>query len=52
MRQRLSEPERERRLEEAVQRFMQDVIALGYAPEELQARLQREFLALVPRKTA
>ena len=52
VRQRLSEPERERRLEEAVQRFMQDVIALGYAPEELQARLQREFLALVPRKTA
>ncbi|MEG3791610.1 GntR family transcriptional regulator [Lysobacter sp. CCNWLW3] len=52
VRQRLSESERERRLEDAVQRFMQDVIALGYAPEELQARLQREFLALVPRKTA
>lgn len=51
-RQRLSDSERERRLGEAIQRFLHDVIALDYPPDEVQARLHREFLVLVPRKRA
>jgi GntR family transcriptional regulator len=51
-RRRLSDAERERRLGEAIQRFLHDVIALDYTPDEVQARLHREFVALVPRKTA
>lgn len=51
-RQRLSDAERERRLDEAIQRFLHDVIALDYPPDEVQARLHHEFRLLVPRKTA
>ena len=40
-RQRLSDAERERRLDEAIQRFLHDVIALDYPPDEVQARLQQ-----------
>ena len=48
-------PERRRtsrRLDEAIQRFLHDVIALDFAPDEVQARLHHEFLALAPRKSA
>ena len=51
-RQRLSDAERDRRLDEAVQRFLQDVIALDFSPHELQSRLRLAFLALAPRKRA
>ncbi|MEO5565339.1 MAG: GntR family transcriptional regulator [Luteimonas sp.] len=51
-RQRLSEGERERRLDEAVHRFLHDVIALDFAPSNVLARLEHEFLALAPRKSA
>ena len=51
-RQRLSDTERSRRLDEAIQRFLHDVIALDFAPDEVQARLIHEFLALAPRKSA
>ncbi len=51
-RQRLSDAERERRLDEAVSRFINDVVPLGYAPEQVQARVEHEFRQIVPRKTA
>jgi GntR family transcriptional regulator len=51
-RQRLSDSERERRLDEAIGRFINDVIVLDYPPREVQARLDREFRALAPKKTA
>jgi GntR family transcriptional regulator len=51
-RQRLSDAERARRLDEALQRFLQDVIVLDFTPDELQARLRLEFLALAPRRRA
>jgi GntR family transcriptional regulator len=51
-RQRLSDAERSRRLDEAIQRFLHDVIQLDFAPDEVQARLIHEFLALAPRKSA
>ena len=51
-RQRLSEAERERRLDEAVQRFVQDVLPLDYTPRQLQDRLATEFRALQPRRSA
>ena len=51
-RQRLSDAERDRRLDDAIQRFLHDVIALDFAPDEVQARLHHEFLALAPRKSA
>ena len=51
-RQRLSDEERERRLDDAVGRFVSDVVPLGFAPDEVQARLAREFQQLVPRKRA
>ena len=51
-RQRLSDAERSRRLDDAIQRFLHDVIALDFPPDEVQARLHREFLALAPRKSA
>ena len=51
-RQRLSDAERERRLDDAIGRFLNDVIALDFPPDEVQARLGLEFLALAPRKTA
>jgi GntR family transcriptional regulator len=51
-RQRLSDAERVRRLDDAIQRFLNDVIALDFAPDEVQAHLHLEFLALAPRKSA
>lgn len=51
-RQRLSDAERERRLDDAVGRFINDVVPLGFAPEEVEARVAHEFRLLVPRKTA
>ena len=51
-RQRLSEAERTRRLDDAIQRFLNDVVVLGFAPTELQERLQHAFQALAPRKRA
>ncbi|MCY7353737.1 MAG: hypothetical protein LH470_01385 [Lysobacter sp.] len=51
-RQRLSEGERERRLDDAIGRFLNDVVALDFPPDEVQARLHLEFLALAPRKSA
>ncbi|TFI57824.1 GntR family transcriptional regulator [Sphingomonas parva] len=51
-RQRLSDEERERRLEEAMSRFINDVIALGYALPEASDRLEAEIEALMPRKRA
>ena len=51
-RQRLSDGERERRLDEAIQHFMHDVIALDFAADDVLARVEHEFLALAPRKSA
>ncbi len=51
-RQRLSEAERDRRLDEAVHRFINDVIALGCPLIEAQDRLAAEVDLLMPRKIA
>lgn len=51
-RQRLSDAERERRFDEAVQRFVNDVVPLDATIEEVHARMDAEFRALAPRKTA
>lgn len=51
-RQRLSEGERERRLDDAVGRFINDVIPLDYPPGEVQARVAHAFQQLAPRKIA
>jgi len=51
-RQRLSDAERERRLDEAIQRLLQDVVALGFDADEVIERLRIELLALRPRKSA
>ncbi|HEY9144669.1 MAG: GntR family transcriptional regulator [Pseudomonadota bacterium] len=51
-RQRLSDAERERRFDEAVQRFVNDVVALDIPAADVQARLQLELRALRPRKRA
>lgn len=51
-RQRLSEAERERRFDEAVQRFVNDVVPLDATLEEVHERMDAEFRALAPRKTA
>ena len=51
-RQRLSEAERERRLDDAIGRFVNDVIPLGFPPDEVQARVAEEFRQLSPRKIA
>ena len=51
-RQRLSDAERDRRLDDAVGRFVNDVIPLGFAADEVQARVADAFELLVPRKTA
>lgn len=51
-RQRLSDAERGRRLDDAVGRFVNDVIPLGFPPDEVEARVAHEFQQLVPRKTA
>ncbi len=51
-RQRLSDAERERRMDEAVQGFVHEVIALDYPPQRAIERLQEELRVLIPRKTA
>ncbi|MCR6702995.1 MAG: GntR family transcriptional regulator [Dokdonella sp.] len=51
-RQRLSDAERARRLDEAVDRFVHEVVPLDYPPATIQARLLRALGALVPRKRA
>ena len=51
-RQRLSDTERERRLDEAIGRFVNDVIPLDFPPDEVQARIASEFQQLAPRKIA
>lgn len=51
-RQRLSDAERERRLDDAIGRFVNDVIPLGFPPEDVQARIECEFQQWLPRKTA
>jgi GntR family transcriptional regulator len=51
-RQRLSDGERARRLDDAVQRFVGDVVGLGYANGELVQRVADELDQCLPRKTA
>lgn len=51
-RQRLSNAERRRRLDDAVGRFVNDVVPLGFPPDEVQARIALAFDQLAPRKTA
>jgi len=51
-RRRLSDDERERRLDDAVQRFLHDVVVLDFSPDEVQARLHHAFLSLAPRRRA
>lgn len=51
-RQRLSDAERERRLDDAIGRFVNDVIPLGFPSDDVEARVAREFQQLVPRKIA
>ncbi len=52
LRQRLSDAERERRFDDAVQRFVHDVVPLNVTVDEVQARMAAEFDALMPRKIA
>ena len=51
-RQRLSNAERERRLDEAVQRLVHEAIALNIDGEDVLARVTAEFQALEIRKSA
>jgi GntR family transcriptional regulator len=51
-RQRLNDTERDRRLDEAIQRFVHEVAALDYPPDEALAKLDRELRVLAPKKTA
>jgi GntR family transcriptional regulator len=51
-RQRLSDDERERRLRDAIDRFINEMIALGYPLDEAQARLGEAAAGLLPRKRA
>lgn len=51
-RQRLSREERERRMDEAVQGFVHEVVALDYPPDRAIAKLERELRVLNARKTA
>lgn len=51
-RQRLSDAERERRLDDAIQRLLQDIVALGYPADEVVERLRFALSALQPRKRA
>ena len=51
-RQRLSDDERARRLDEAVQRFVGDVIGLNYPPAALLERVSGELDLILPKKTA
>jgi GntR family transcriptional regulator len=51
-RQRLNDIERDRRLDEAIQRFVHEVAALDYPPDKALAKLDRELRVLAPKKTA
>lgn len=51
-RQRLSDGERERRLDDAVGRFVNDVIPLDFAADEVQSRLAHALQRLAPRRIA
>lgn len=51
LRQRLSDNERERRIEEAVQRFLTEVVPLNVPVDELHARIDNEY-AVLGRKRA
>ena len=51
-RQRLSRAERDKRLDEAVSRFVHDVVALDLPTGEVLERLDLELRACAPRKTA
>lgn len=51
-RQVLAPEERERRLDEAVQRFVGDVIALDVPKEQVLRRIDDELSFLTPKKTA
>jgi GntR family transcriptional regulator len=51
-RQRLSDAERERRMDDAVQTFVHEVAALDYPPDRALTRLERALRVLNPRKTA
>ena len=51
-RQRLSSAEREKRMDEAVARFVDEVIALDYGTEEAVERVEQELRGLSPRRTA
>jgi GntR family transcriptional regulator len=51
-RQRLSNSERERRFDEAVSRFVHEVIALDVPTGQVLSRLDAELLAIAPKKTA
>ena len=49
-RQRLSDAERERRMDDAVQAFVHEVIALDYPPDRALARLDEELRVIAPKK--
>lgn len=51
-RQRLSNAERDRRMDDAVQSFVHEVAALDYPPERALNRLERALRVLAPKKTA
>lgn len=51
-RQRLSDVERGRRLDEAVDRLIHDVVPLGFSAETVQERIQQGLLRALPRKIA
>lgn len=51
-RQRLSEGERAKRMDEAVSRFVHEVVALDVPADEALARIDQELRAFAPRKTA
>lgn len=51
-RQRLSDAERDRRMDTAVQGFVHEVAALDYPPAKALTRLERALRVLAPKKTA
>ena len=51
-RQRLSQAEREKRFDEAVTRFVHDVVALDMPADQVLGRLDAELRACAPRKSA
>ncbi|MGZ8288246.1 MAG: GntR family transcriptional regulator [Telluria sp.] len=51
-RQRLSDEERSRRLDDAVQRFVGDVVGLGYPGDAIVDKVAEELAQCFPKKTA